>query len=68
MSERALAVFERLLAKIKAVEFDQIEGAEHCYVVMVAMTEKFEDREPLPIDDNGFARSQARAQPSCLGF
>jgi hypothetical protein len=35
-------------------EFDQIEGTEHCYVVMVAITEEFEDREPLPI--GGFGR------------
>jgi hypothetical protein len=56
---RALALLERLLAEIEAVEFDQIEGTEHCCVVMVAITEEFENREPLPIDDNGLAINDA---------
>jgi len=31
--------------EIEAVEFDQIEGTEHCCVVMVAITEEFENRK-----------------------
>jgi hypothetical protein len=62
MGERALAVFERLLAEIEAVELDQIEGAEHGHVVAVAITKEFEDRESLAIDDNGLpSTTQDRA-------
>jgi hypothetical protein len=44
ISERAFAVFKRLLAEIIAVELDQIEGAEHCHIIVIPIAEQIEDR------------------------
>ena len=59
IAQRLFTILERHPTEVFAVEFDQIEGTEHCCVVMVAITEEFENREPLPIDDNGLAINDA---------
>jgi hypothetical protein len=55
-----LAMLERLLAEIEAVELDQVEGAEHRGMIVMPITEEFEDREPLPVDDDRLTVDDAR--------
>jgi hypothetical protein len=59
ISERAFALLEWLLAKIKAIELDQVEGAQHGGMVMTPIAREIEHRKPLPIDDDSLAVDDA---------
>ena len=45
-------MLERLPPKVLAVEFDQVEGAEHGGMVVPVVTDEVEDREPVLTDDD----------------
>jgi hypothetical protein len=52
-------VLERLPPKVLAVEFDQVEGTEHGGIVILAVADEVEDREPGLIDDYRLAIERA---------
>ena len=60
IGEHILTMLERLLAEIVAIELDQVEGAKHSGMIMVAIAKKIEDREAIPIDNNGLAINDTR--------
>jgi hypothetical protein len=55
IGKHGLAALERLPPKVLAVEFDQVEGTEHNGMVILAVADEVEDREPVLIDDDGLA-------------
>jgi hypothetical protein len=59
IGEHRLAALDRLPPKVLAVEFDQIESAEHSGVVVLPIADQVEDREPVRIDDDGLAVERA---------
>ena len=59
IGERGLAALDRLPPEVLAVEFDQIESAEHGGVVVLPIADQIEDREPVRIDDDGLAVERA---------
>ena len=61
IGEHGLALLERLLAKVLAVEFDQVEGAEHGGMVVMPIAEEVEHREARLIDDDRLAIDDAGA-------
>ena len=53
--QRVLSILKPRPAKVFAVEFDQIEGAEHGGVVAKPITESVEYREAAFVDHDGLA-------------
>ena len=54
-----LALLDRRSAQILAVQFDQIEGAEHGGMVVMPGAEQIKGREAVGIDDNRLAVDKA---------
>ena len=59
ISEHGLALLERLLAKIIAVELDQVEGAENRRMIVMPIAEEIEHGQARPIDDDRLAIDDA---------
>jgi len=59
--QRALAVLKPFTAEVLAVEFDQIEGAEHGGVVAKPITESVEYREAAFVDHDRLTVHDARS-------
>jgi hypothetical protein len=63
--QRLLARLDRQLAQILAVEFEQVEGAEHGRVVVAPGPQQLEHREPGLVGNDGFAVDQAGVGWQC---
>jgi hypothetical protein len=59
IGQGVLALLDRRPAQILAVQFNQIEGAEHGSVVMPPGTEQIKDREAIGVDHDRFAVDEA---------
>ena len=46
IGEHSLAALERLPSEVLAVDFDQVESAEDSGMVILAVADEVEDREP----------------------
>ena len=60
IGEHGLAVLDRLPPEVLAVEFGQVESAEHGGVIVMPIADQIEDREPVRVDDDGLAVERAR--------
>jgi hypothetical protein len=59
IGEHGFAALKRLPPKVLPVQFDQVESTEHDGIVILAIAEEVEDREPVLIDDDRLAVERA---------
>jgi len=52
--ERGLADLERVTAQVVAVQFDQVEGVQEHFPIMLAVADTLERCEPVVIARDGF--------------
>jgi hypothetical protein len=55
LGQLTLALLDRHPAQILAVELDQIESAEHCFVAMTHPADKFKHCEAVVVGDDRLA-------------
>jgi hypothetical protein len=62
LRQGTFALLDRHAPQVLAVQFEQVESAEHGGGVVPVPTDQVEDREPILVADDGLTVEQARAQ------